>query len=213
MSLILLDMGSGNTCKNDIGIIEEMVMEVMKADTKKPEHTIIFKWQLIGAAETLDGNRELSGKSFDHAFFFAERHGYQTTASVFTEDWVYKLIKYHPAFIKIACRPHLYYLNDFIPRRIPVYMSYYYKNGYPDKRCIDAHLCCVPKYPAEIEEYEKHYTKEALKEAVSDHTIGLELFKKYRPQIWEKHFVLEDDKDNPDAGPFALRPDDLKEIL
>ena len=73
-------------------------------------------------------------------------------------------------------------------------------------------MCCVPKYPADIKDYEK-FSKEDLKYAISDHTVGWELFKKYKPAIIEKHFVHERDPENPDAGMFAVTAEELKEIL
>ena len=35
----------------------------------------------------------------------------------------------------------------------------------------------------------------------------------YKYEIFEMHYVLEHDKDNPDAGAFAKTIKDLKEIL
>jgi sialic acid synthase SpsE len=91
-------------------------------------------------------------------------------------------------------------------------------------------LCCVSKYPAEIEDYDykpSHSMRpQDIKDhilnchglhAMSDHTVGLDLLRKWkhtvRGMIWEKHFVLKHDDANPDAGPFAITPSELKEAL
>ena len=42
---------------------------------------------------------------------------------------------------------------------------------------------------------------------------GLNLWYEQKPAIWEKHFCLERDSGNPDSGPFAVTPNQLKEIL
>ncbi len=47
---------------------------------------------------------------------------------------------------------------------------------------------------------------------ISDHTIGFDLFNMVKPKIWEKHLIMKGDK-GLDAGPFAVTPEDLKEIL
>jgi sialic acid synthase SpsE len=50
-------------------------------------------------------------------------------------------------------------------------------------------------------------------QAMSDHTVGLELWNKYHPTVWEKHVCLEHNDTNPDAGAFAITPEELKEVL
>ena len=110
-------------------------------------------------------------------------------------------------FIKIACRPELYKLAPDCG--VPVYGSYY---DFEPGVYVDTCLACVPKYPALLVDYEERFTPGQLK-TVSDHTVGWRLFNKYRPDIIEKHFVLERDENNPDSGPFAVTPKELEAIL
>jgi sialic acid synthase SpsE len=48
---------------------------------------------------------------------------------------------------------------------------------------------------------------------ISDHTAGLDLYRKYHPSIWEKHLVLERTEGNLDAGPFSITPGELREVI
>ncbi|MDD5356257.1 MAG: hypothetical protein PHY56_06965, partial [Candidatus Omnitrophica bacterium] len=86
-------------------------------------------------------------------------------------------------------------------------------------------LLCISEYPAKIEQYEKAFNKQHISKlsidligklnahcSVSDHIVGLNLYKKYQPQIWEKHFKLPKST-GLDAGPFAITPEELREIL
>jgi sialic acid synthase SpsE len=202
MSQIVLDMGSGNTCQNDKIIIEKMIRAVADADTGK--HEIILKWQLF---ESAIPNIPLTYKSFEYAYKLAMNLCLKTTASVFDISSMRFLMGFNVPFVKIACREELYYLSKY--STVPVYIST--ANGaieLPD--CIK--LACVPKYPATIEEYESHFTKKELRR-ISDHTVGWRMFNKYRPEIIEKHFVHVREPGNPDAGPFAVVPSGLKDIL
>ena len=74
-------------------------------------------------------------------------------------------------------------------------------------------MYCIPKYPADISDYEKMFDTKWLGEAISDHTVGWDLYNKYKPEILEKHFVLDRREDNPDAGVFAVTAEELKEIM
>jgi sialic acid synthase SpsE len=71
-------------------------------------------------------------------------------------------------------------------------------------------MLCVSEYPAEIDAYGNQ--QPALRWGISDHTIGLDLWRKYRPAFYEKHFALEDST-GPDAGPWAATPDELREVF
>jgi len=64
----------------------------------------------------------------------------------------------------------------------------------------------VSKYPSSIDDYSDNAP------FISDHTIGLELWHRNKPLIWEKHYKLPDST-GLDAGPFAITPDELKEVL
>jgi hypothetical protein len=214
-----------------------MINELEKIDTHK--HEIIIKWQLF---EKAGKNIPLRRDLFQMAVIIAyQKYGYKTTASVFDKKSLNRLIdiseilKIELPFIKIANRRDLDWLIGEVPRKIPVYVSV--KEAFPglygdldgeglsgdDKTKIKL-LCCVSKYPATLEEYEKEFTEESgcyghrglgaycLERNVSDHTIGLDLFKKYQPRIWEKHYKLSDST-GLDAGPFAITPEELKEVL
>ena len=204
--MIILDMGSGNTCKNDTTIIKKMIDAVKAVDTGK--HAIVLKWQLFTSAPP---NVPLDRWPFHYAVRYAQEKGYKTTASIFDEEsFEYLTGHFSIPFVKIPCREKLYnFVNgqykDFIIS-VPDRILY---DNFPDL----VKLCCIPKYPAKVEEYEKTFTKEQLKAGISDHTAGWDLFKKYKPVVFEKHFVLERDEGNPDAGPFAVTPDDLAGIL
>jgi sialic acid synthase SpsE len=51
-----------------------------------------------------------------------------------------------------------------------------------------------------------------LRRGISDHTPNLDLWRKYRPEVYERHFCL-DDSTGADAGPFASRPKEWREVL
>lgn len=205
MAEIILDCGSGNSCKNEIGIALKMIDEIIKIDTKK--HKIIYKWQLFQKA---GDNIPLKYEIFKLAYNYAQEKGYETTASVFDTYSLETLMWLEIPFIKIPCRPSLYRLIGEIPRRYKVYVSCirdefkYMHNEWGDNITL---MECVPKYPAELEEYEGN---EYL--YYSDHTVGLGLWYRDKPEIWECHFCL-DEASGLDAGPWCKRIKELKEIL
>jgi len=217
MSKIILDFGSGNTHENNWGYLKKMFDELKAIDTGK--HEIVIKHQLFKKA---GNNMPLNLLIFDAAYDYAKELGYKTTSSVFDKESLKFLLDYDVPFIKIANRRDLDWLIGEVPRKIPVYVSVgsmsegetlLYSNGSCVNQNRDVALFCVSQYPASIEEYEGRYSKGSLKHGISDHTIGLELFKTYQPRIWEKHYVLEHDVNNLDGGLFATTPNELKEIL
>lgn len=194
---VILDLGSGKSTHNDIDYVKWIIESIKAVDPEK--HAITLKFQLFSEAPP---NVPLKHEVFDYAY---EHSPYPVTASVFDKESLAFLLNRERSvpFVKIACRPDLYWLIDEVPRGIPVYASY---NDKPPGPMVDAALFCVPEYPAPIGKY-------TLSPYVSDHTIGLDLLKRNKPVIWEKHLVLERDPDNPDAGPFAIDPAQLKEAL
>lgn len=202
MNTIILDMGSGNTCKNDKTIIRSMIEAVDEVDRGK--HTIILKWQLFKDAPP---NIPLTHESFVFAYGFAQGMGFKTTASVFDKESMKYLLEFRIPFVKIACRPELYGLAKY--STVPVYIST--ADGAVEVPCARK-MACVAKYPATLRDYEEHFTKDEL-DCVSDHTDGWGLYKKYKPSIIEKHFVLSREAGNPDSGMFAVTPDQLREIM
>lgn len=212
MSQIILDIGSGNTI-TDIDVGCKLIDEVIARNTHK--HDVVFKTQLFQRA---DPNKPLSHHVFSALWAYAIGQGYKLTSSVFDKPSLEFLLKhdnkYAPLpFVKIACRPDLYWLIGEVPRRIPVYRSVdtgtYWDTEYEEigkDNTVD--MVCVPEYPAALEDYNVGKLVN-----ISDHTIGLELFNTLEPRIWEKHICLERDPNNPDSGPFAILPKDLEEIL
>ncbi len=199
--MIILDMGSGNSCRNDKRIVDRMIREIAQFNTDKP---VILKWQLFRDAPP---NVPLDRECFKYAYDLAWRLGYQATASVFDLDSLRYLMGFDVPFVKIACRPDLYELAKYSTK--PVYISTA-ESGF-NLPC-EVRLACVRQYPATLWDYELTFTPEELKR-VSDHTVGWELYYKYNCEIIEKHFVHERSPDNPDAGPFAVTPEELAEVL
>ena len=211
MSQIILDMGSGNTCKNSIPYVEKMINAVVAIDGHK--HEVIFKWQLF---QDEPPNVPLDWFVFARAYKYAKDKGYKTTSSVFDRKSLDFLLTFDVPFVKIAARPTKYWLVEKIPRGIPVYLSYKDPKDLPKPGMVlDKLMFCVPKYPAAMEDYERSEYLFSFPDcfAISDHTEGLYLWKRYHPDIWEKHFILEDDPSNPDAAGHAIKPDLLKEVL
>ena len=216
MAQVILDFGSGNTCKNDVAYIKRMIDALVAIDTHK--HEVVIKWQLFKEPPA-SGGGSLGGKdipltheAFTAAYEYAKEKGYRCTSSVFDKESLAFLLGFDVPFVKIACRPDLYWLAGEIERKIPVYISADMRPG-PDSAerrkwlmLSTEILSCVPKYPADIRDY-------SWDTAFSDHVEGLGLWKAYKPDIWEKHFCLERDPSNPDSGPFAITPEELREIL
>jgi len=217
MARIILDFASATTCKNDRSYIERMINELAEVDTKK--HEVIIKWQLFEkASEPLDPPVEpLTRSNFDYAYCYAQDLGYKTTASVFDLPSLEYLLRFDIPFVKIANRPECRWLIGKVPREIPVYASYnnideFFKREpvYP----IEQPMWCVSKYPATFKDYD-----DILKDTpfnayanISDHTTTFEVWDKYKPDIIEWHYKLEDST-GWDAGEFARTPQQLKEIL
>jgi len=209
MAKIILDMGSGNTCRNDRKAVALMIDAVRRVDSHARQ--IIFKWQLFQSAPP---NIPLERSIFDWAYNYAWAAGYETTSSVFDVPALDFLLTYKIPFVKIACRPELYELAYTIPDEMPIVVSF------PSGEVADevglancVYLCCIPQYPASIEDYESRFSPETLSAGISDHTVGWELFRKYKPEIIEKHFCIEHCQFNPDGGPFAVTAAELSEVM
>ena len=191
--MIILDAGSGNTCKNDLDYVEKMIYELVKVDTGK--HEICIKWQLFKDAPP---NTPLDIRVFEFAYNYAETYGYQTTASVFDEKSLEYLMLYDVPFVKIANRPDLYHLAGVVAGfGVPALVS-------------GRDMFCVSEYPATVEQYEKLGLYEGCK--ISDHTTDFTLYHKYKPSVYEIHYKLADST-GLDSGEFARQATQLKEIL
>lgn len=207
--MIILDFGSGNTCRNDQNIITKMINELAEIDKKRK---CIIKWQLF---QNEGKNIPLSFLKFKFAYKYAAKLGFKTTASVFDLENLNLLLQYFKeeiSFIKIANRPDLYWLINEIPRKIKVIISH--SSLYiPNKKDFNIeYLCCISKYSATMEEYEQIHDIKYLKKGISDHTINWDLYNKYKPKIYECHYKLKDSI-GLDAGKFAKTSKQLKEIL
>lgn len=201
MAQIILDFGSGNTCKNDKRIIETMIRQVAEFDTT---HEVIIKWQLFQSAPP---NVPLDRECFKYAYNLADHLCIETTSSVFDLDSLRYLMGFRVPFVKIANRPDLYELYQY--STVPVYISTAQSGLHIDDAVM---MACVSKYPAMAEEYEHNFSPYELKH-ISDHTVGWGLYFRHKPDIIEKHFVHEREEGNPDAGPFAVTQEQLSEVL
>ena len=207
--MIILDFGSGGTCKNDPDYIIRMIDELDAVDSRK--HEVVIKWQLFD--RRVGENEVLQAWAFSHAYNYAATKGYKTTASVFDKEALKFLLGFDIPFVKLANRPDLYWLAGEVPENIPVYYSVgdrFAEQGLGNGQ--DELLYCVSKYPAVVSDYEDTFPAGGLCYAISDHTTDFTLYHKYKPVIYECHYRL-DDSTGPDAGLFARTPEQLGEVL
>ena len=208
----IFDVGAGASLPDFVAVIAivDALEPVLENKKTNPDLEIIIKTQLF---KDIPPNKPLERDVFLYLKNYGESKGFQVTASVFDLDSLSFLLVHDPCFVKIACRPDLYWLAGEVPRKIPIVVSYDVRDELvnwdrlPPK--YNYPLACVPTYPAKIEDY-----KFPGRLYISDHTVGLELFKQEAPVVWEKHFVLKkNDPTNPDSmGGFALDPEELKQI-
>ncbi|MFA5130462.1 MAG: N-acetylneuraminate synthase family protein [Patescibacteria group bacterium] len=211
MSLIILDFGSGNTCRNDVYAISDMIAALAKVDSRRHGHKIVIKWQLF---EKAGDNIPLDRDNFWTFYQSAKESGYETTASVFDIPSLKFLLQFNDLpFIKIANRRDLDYLIGLIPRQIPAIISVGpgTMTNMPYRENVKE-LFCVSKYPASIEDYEPYMHRINGLSGISDHTTDFELWNIYKPEIIEWHYKLSH-QTGLDAGPFARTPEQLIEII
>jgi sialic acid synthase SpsE len=200
MSEIILDFGSGNTCKNDLQYIKKMYDELKKVDNGK--HRIIVKWQLFKD----DGiNTPLNPNSFNYAYNYGRQLGYEVTSSVNDIESMKYLTQFDIPFVKISNNHARYFLIDLIPPKLKVYVSGIFMNPRPNMVVFN----CISKYPASVEDYENKFD---YFENISDHTDNFELYKKYKPKRIEWHYRLLDST-GLDSGSFARTPEQLQEVI
>lgn len=234
---IILDV-SANTFKNNLIYFRDMVQRIKEIDSGK--YKIVFKTQLFDKnSEAAKVNEVLQTYIFTEMFPICKEFGYELTTSVFDKESLSIALQHEITFIKIVCRESLYKLALEVPKDIPVYISVDTRKQYPKiiyDFIVSKHniklLQCIPEYPAKERDYMYNiFEKEAVYPkfcSISDHTTNLNLFRYWRHNLkdledagtflpydgsFEMHYVLEHDKNNPDAGAFAKTPDDLKEIL
>lgn len=204
--MIILDFGSGNSSKNDLDYVKKMIETLAMVDPRNKE--VVIKWQLfMKAGDNVPLNRGIFAKAVE----FAWGHGYLTSASVFDVPSLEFLLRatysFSLPFVKLANNPKLYYLANMVPDGIRIIKSV----GNKDDFGVDT-LCCVSEYPAMGKQYKMAFTKKMLSSGMSDHTTDWTLYKEFVPELYECHFCL-NDSTGLDAGPFARRPEQLKEIL
>jgi sialic acid synthase SpsE len=217
LAKIILDFGSGNTNKNNWDYTKKMIDELKAVDTGK--HEVIIKWQLFLEAGK---NIPLTQWNFNRAYNYAKELGYKTTSSVFDKESLDFLLQFDVPFVKIANNRKLDWLIGEVPRNVPIYLSisensedpYFHIDHLPPMVMIPeiTTLACVSDYPADILKYENKFNRGYLRAGISDHTTNWDLFNKYKPEIIEVHYGLEDST-GLDAGPFMRTPSALKEVL
>lgn len=208
--MVIADFGSGNTCKNDVAYVRRMIDELAAVD---PGRKATIKWQLF-KPESAPHCIRLEPAVFESAYRIAHGFGYKTTASVFDSASLGLLLTYDVPFVKIAAREWCYPLIDLVPRGVPVVVSVVNMRDaikYTIAENVRV-MCCVPEYPAAAETYEELFTPEMLHRGISDHTSNLDLWRKYKPETYERHYKLPDST-GADAGPFASTPEEWAEVL
>ena len=201
--MIILDTGSGNGNGNSISYQKELIDSIAEMKTDKD---IVLKYQLFLDAQP---NIALKREVFRKAYEYGKKKGLKVTASVFDLDSLYFLQEFDIPFIKLANNDKCRKLASQIDA--PMIISYP-AEAEMGKRKLVKPLCCVSSYPAQTIAYEKRFSSYWLTQGISDHTEGFDLYHKYQPEIFEKHYVLKHDKNNPDGGVFSMTPDDLGEL-
>jgi sialic acid synthase SpsE len=199
--MIILDLGSGNSCRNSIDYACRMVKAVV--DLSLPD--VVIKWQLF---KHEGDNVPLSLEVFERAYRYAALFGIATTASVFDKDSLDYLLTFPVPFVKLANKVSSQILIKDIPDDMPIILSTD-KPDYKSARKLTDVIYTVSKYPAEEKDYDKFGDK--LKKGLSDHTTSWQLYQKWHPEIYEVHFRLFDTVGN-DAKAFARLPEQFIEM-
>lgn len=205
MSKIILDFGSGNTCRNNKDYIKQMYLKLKRVDGGR--HEVVVKWQLFKVA---GANKPLTEDSFDYAYKLGQEMGYQVTASVADLDSLNFLLNYDIPFVKIANNRSHDFLISYIPDEVPVYISKSEELVGLPKSKEYKEFWCIRQYPATVKAYEELPLSQGC--CISDHTENFELFNKYNPEIIEWHYKLKYST-GLDAGKFARTPGELINIL
>lgn len=206
--MVILDFGSGGTCRNNEDDITAMIDGLADVD---PDRKCVIKWQLWDKGTEPQCVR-LEWGLFDMAVSYAGMLGFRTTASVFDKPSLDFLLDDHDVpFVKLANRPYLRHLARYVPRGIPVVVSYSANDLGNEFIPNSEWTACVSNYPATVTEYGV-FEEDCLLDGISDHTVGLELWRRYKPLVYEKHYRLPDQR-GPDCGPWCITPGELEEVL
>ena len=220
--MIIIDMGSGNTCRNDLEVAKDMISKVTEA--LGSTENCFLKWQLF---EEAGDNVPLNIRIYREMLMYAVDQGWEDkiTASVFDEVSLWRLLWAHSGistipFIKVACRPDLYPLTQVLPIADTWIVSV---SNEADMRVmierpeVRKALFCVSEYPAQESDYawfrfaQIYALEEYAKMGISDHTEGwLQLKEQCFILAYEFHFRLPEST-GLDAGPWAKTPEQIKE--
>ena len=209
---VILDI-SANTHQNDPVLMRELI----EAVPETVRHKVLLKTQYW--TKPIPPNERTTMRGLLQFINAAKSRGYAVGTSVFDEEAVKDITLTGLAcrldFVKLPCRVGTYWLADFVPRATKVYASAIdQKHGQTFR--ADYWLYCVPEYPADVSAYSQISNQLDYFHGVSDHSIGGLVWKaarKNRLAVYECHYVLERSDTNPDAGPFAKTPDDLREMF
>ena len=209
---IVLEFGSGNTCKNNKEYVQKMLDALRAVDNDNFD--IVIKWQLFEKTAGDPRNIPLKKSVFDYAYRYAKDLGYKTTSSVFDVASLDFLLEHDIPFVKISCNSTYDFLMDSVPKNMWIYKSISMGLGCKADGLKRLYLNCIPSYPASTKAYMDmlQTTNKYLKYYISDHTDNWKVFKWFRPDVYECHFKLKDST-GLDAGVFARTPEQLGAIL
>lgn len=196
----IIDMGSGNSCKNDPAIVKAMIDSLAGV----PRHKIVLKWQLFKTSKI---NTPLDREVFRYAYEYARGLGFVTTSSVADWESLDFLNQFDVPFVKIPCRPDLYPL--VMDSSLKFIVSVKDHETLSRARLVYrvTPLACVREYPADSGKYLQEFGVNGMI-GLSDHTVGWRLYDLTKPLIYECHLKLHDTT-GPDAGPWARYPDEI----
>ena len=209
--MIILDVGEGTALRNEHAprVVHSILSTADAVEFPKEEIVVkpqLFQWE--------PPNRPLQHEVFANIHRECLDVGLQCTASVFDKPSLGFLLRLEIPFVKIASRTYLRRLALLVPRGVPIYASYGDMNDETEyDGYVDQWLACVSNYPAEAIDYDNFGLIPRMDHlGISDHTVGLDLYRKYRPRIYEKHFYIQGMK-GPSIGPWAIDEDGLAELL
>jgi len=203
MALLVAEIGQ-NHC-GEMKLARELIRRV------KENGGDLVKFQLYDSKK-LYGKKQVEELTFDQAkmlFEFGETVGIEVFFSVFNVERIKWCEEIGVKRYKIACSQvkNIYLIQQVFKTKKPIIISTPELHG---GACECINLCCVPKYPADIKEYDLDNLD--CYDGVSDHTIGIELAKETlkRGLILEKHFAI-DHQTGVDAE-WSMTPDELREL-
>ncbi len=203
--MIILDLGNGDAHHNDKVCILETFESI--ADIVSKRKDVVLKFQLF---QSFGDKKNTRWDIWDWAYDYGRQLGFDVTASVFDYDsWDFLVKNYRIPFLKVANKD---YLRKMIPPGPHKLFSVDSKELFYGYAYLSTHvMACISNYPADMKEYEAEFRKDQLSFGISDHTGELELYAKYKPLIYEAHYILHkwDDK----GRKYCLNSKDLIELM